>query len=120
MRTGVILLGHGSRMKEAESTLQGLVDKVNKSGKYNLVLGAALQFNSPDLPASLEKAVSCGMERIIVVPLFLCMGTHMKKDIPEIIEEQKKKYNGVDIKLAGNIGADDKLVEIIFDRIGEV
>jgi sirohydrochlorin ferrochelatase len=48
------------------------------------------------------------------------MGLHMKEDIPEILEEERKKYPGVEILMTRNIGADNKLAQIVLDRIGEV
>ncbi|MCL5057992.1 MAG: CbiX/SirB N-terminal domain-containing protein [Actinobacteria bacterium] len=120
MKTGIILLSHGSRSPEAQVTVQELLEMVRGKSNYDFVAGAALQFNQPDLPAALAETVSAGVERIIVAPIFLYMGLHMKEDIPEILEEERKKYPGVDIVMTRNIGADKKLAEIVLDRIGEV
>jgi len=120
MKTGVILLSHGSRLPDAQDTLALLVEKVRAGGVFDRVGGAALQFNRPDLPEALAEAVAAGMERVIVAPLFLYMGMHMKKDIPEILDEERKKYPGVRLDMTTNIGADGKLVEILLDRIREV
>ncbi|MCL6610671.1 MAG: CbiX/SirB N-terminal domain-containing protein [Peptococcaceae bacterium] len=120
MKTGIILLSHGSRLPDAQATLADLVEKVKSGGKFDYVAGASLQFNQPDLPSAVAEAVSAGMDRVIVVPLFLYMGMHMKKDIPEIINEERKKYPHVRMDMTGNIGADRRLAEILLDRIGEV
>lgn len=120
MKTGIVLLSHGSRAPEAQITVRKLLAQVREGSSFDYVAGASLQFNQPDLPSALELAVSAGVEKIIVVPLFLYMGLHMKKDIPEIIREERQKYPGVQIVMTGNIGADRKLGEIILERIGEV
>ncbi|MFZ5647313.1 MAG: sirohydrochlorin chelatase [Bacillota bacterium] len=120
MKTGIILLSHGSRAPEAQVTVSELVDHINKTSNYDYLASASLQFNQPDLPSALAGAVSAGMERVIVVPMFLYNGLHMKEDIPEIIQEEKKKYPGVEFKMTRNIGGDRKLAEILLERIGEV
>ncbi|MFZ5632394.1 MAG: sirohydrochlorin chelatase [Bacillota bacterium] len=120
MKTGVILLSHGSRLPEAQKTLKELVEQVKAGGNFDLVTGASLQFNRPDLQTAVAQTVSAGMDRVIVAPLFLYMGMHMKKDIPEILDEERKKYPHVRFDMTGNIGADRKLAEILLERIGKV
>jgi sirohydrochlorin ferrochelatase len=120
MKTGIILLSHGSRLPDAQVTLDKLVEQVKAGGNFDYITGASLQFNQPDLPSAVAETVSAGMDRVIVVPLFLYMGMHMRKDIPEIIQDQRKKYPHVRMDMTGNIGADRKLAEILLDRIGEV
>jgi sirohydrochlorin ferrochelatase len=120
MKTGIIMLSHGSRSPEAQVTVHELLEMVREKSSFYFVTGAALQFNQPDLPAALAETVAAGVDRIIVAPLFLYMGLHMKEDIPEILEEERKKYPGVEILMTRNIGADNKLAQIVLDRIGEV
>jgi len=93
---------------------------VMQGGKYDNVEVASLQFNQPDLPSSLANMHSRGMDKVVVVPLFLYMGLHMKRDIPEILAEQRALYPSMEIVMARNIGADSKLAEIVEDRIREV
>lgn len=120
MKTAVVLLSHGSRLPEAKATLEAYQGMVKNTGLFTIVEAASLQFNQPDLPASLAAVVGMGAERIIVMPLFLYQGMHMQHDIPELLEEERKKYPGVEIVLAGNIGADERVGQIILDRIREV
>lgn len=117
MKTGIIILSHGSRSPEALVTVRKLKDMVEQAGGFEVVEAASLQFNQPDLPAVLGDMAARGMQKVIVVPLFLYMGLHMKRDIPEILEEQKNLYPGMEIIMAKNIGADKKLAEIVLDRI---
>ena len=120
METAVILLSHGSRLPEAKTTLEAYQNMVKNTGLFGIVEAASLQFNQPDLSASLAKVVDLGANRIIVMPLFLYQGMHMQRDIPELLAEEQHKYPGVEIVLAGNIGADQRMGQIILDRIKEV
>ncbi len=120
MKIGIILLGHGSRSYDAQLTVEKLVSQIKNTGMFDYVDGAMLQFNQPDLSSAISKAVSCGINRIIIVPLFIFRGIHMKEDIPEILEKERALYPGIKIDLAGNIGADTRLADILIDRIREV
>lgn len=119
MKTGLILLSHGSRLPEAQITLQRLIAQVKTDSDFDYLLGASLQFNQPDLSTAMVEMASAGMEKVVIVPLFLCMGVHMKKDIPNLLQEERAKHPHMEIVMTGNIGADQKLIQIILDRIRE-
>lgn len=120
METAVVLLSHGSRLPEAKATLEAYQKMVMSTGLFKIVEAASLQFNQPDLPAAMDVVVARGARRVIVVPLFLYQGMHMQHDIPELLAGEREKYPGVEIILAGNIGADERVGQIILDRIREV
>ncbi|NTW04766.1 MAG: cobalamin biosynthesis protein CbiX [Peptococcaceae bacterium] len=120
MKTGVIILGHGSRSEDAQVILDNLVNQIKDRGIYYYVEGAMLQFNQPDLALAISEAIGKNVEKVIVVPLFIFNGIHMKEDIPEILEQERVKYPDIEIELAGNIGADSRIAEILLDRIKEV
>jgi len=121
MKTAIIILSHGSRLPEAQATLQRITSMVSSGiDEKFIVEGAALQFNQPDLPAAIAGAAEQGARQIVVVPLFLYRGLHMQRDIPEILIEQKNRYPGIKISMAEHIGADPRLLDIIMDRVREV
>lgn len=118
MKTGVILLSHGSRLPEAQATLKKITAMVSANVENDfLVEGAALQFNQPDLPAAIARIIERGAQKVVVVPLFLYMGLHMQRDIPEILAEEKNRYPNVNISMSEHIGADPRLLDIIMDRV---
>lgn len=93
---------------------------VESTGVYEIVEAASLQFNQPDLPTAINTLASKGVDRIVVMPLFLYQGVHIQEDIPEILAEEKQKYPGVEFIVTGNIGVDERVGQIIMDRIREV
>ena len=118
--TAIILLSHGSRLPEAQVTLNSYRVMIAGSGLYDLVEAASLQFNKPDLEEAVAAAVAKGAGRVIVAPIFLYRGVHIQHDIPEIVAAMNERYPGLEFLLAGSIGADQRLAEIIIDRIKEV
>ncbi|MBM7557128.1 sirohydrochlorin chelatase [Halanaerobacter jeridensis] len=117
MKTGVIILGHGSRAKEAAEVFDQIVEMVKEKVDYELVKGAAMELAEPTLEQSVTELVEQGVEQINIVPLFLFPGIHIQEDIPELIEELEAEYPEVQFNFGQNIGADEKIAEIVVDRI---
>ncbi|PKM41680.1 MAG: cobalamin biosynthesis protein CbiX [Firmicutes bacterium HGW-Firmicutes-8] len=120
MKTAVIVLGHGSKAPQALETLRRYGEMVRTASGCEIVEVASLQFNKPDLPEALHSAIKSGAARVIITPLFLYNGIHMQEDIPAVLAEEKAKNPGVEIILANNLGADNRIVDIVLDRIKEV
>lgn len=120
MKTAIIVLGHGSKAPQALETLKEYGEMVKAKSCCEIVEIASLQFNKPDLPDALGNVIAQGANRIIIVPFFLYNGIHMQEDIPAVIRGEKAKFPDVDIVLANHLGADDRLVDIVLDRIKEV
>ncbi|MFZ5591336.1 MAG: sirohydrochlorin chelatase [Bacillota bacterium] len=120
MKTAVVLLSHGSRLARAQEELRSLVEMVAARGDWDAVEGASFQFHQPDLPAVLAKLAARGMERVIIVPLFLFHGIHLQEDIPPVLEAEREKYPQMQILVSRHLGADAGLAEIVCQRVREV
>lgn len=117
---GVIVLGHGSRLKTANESLCALARKIRLSNEFNIVEPAFLQLSQPDLRRAIRKVARTGCKTIIVVPFFLFMGNHVTRDIPRVIAEEAKRYKLVKLVRAKNLGQDPRMASIVIDRIREV
>ncbi|MCK8817364.1 CbiX/SirB N-terminal domain-containing protein [Natroniella sulfidigena] len=120
MKTGIIVLGHGSRATEASQVFAEIVDKLREKVDYDLVEGAAMELAEPSLQDSVAKIINEGAEKVVIVPLFLFPGIHIQEDIPNLIEELEAEYPEVEFKFGRNLGADDKIADILIERIEEV
>ncbi len=124
MGRGIVILGHGSRARvwEANQLLLQIVEKFKqKTGEQN-VKPAYMNVKSggPTLEQAIEELIREGFTEIVVAPWFLTDGLHIREDIPEKIDSIKEKYPEVQIALAKPLGADNRLVDILIERIGEV
>lgn len=117
---GVIILGHGSRLKMANDSLRALAREIRMGKEFDMVEPAFLQLSQPDLQRIIKKAVQNGCKKIVIVPFFLFMGNHVTRDIPKIIAREAKKYKGVRLVCAKNMGQDPRMAMIVVDRIREV
>jgi len=121
MRKALFVLAHGSKNQEAEETLRQLmaIIKEDKDKGFDLLGFGFIQFSYPDFVQGIDDLVFRGAEEIVIVPMFLFQGNHVKHDIPETLEKLQKKHEKVQFVLAKHIGADLRIVEIIQERAKE-
>lgn len=120
MKTCVILISHGSKVSSGNDGLFKVVDMLRAMNRWDMVEAAFLQLAEPPFSEVVKKIVERGASRIVVMPLLLFKGNHVFKDIPEMIEEEKKNYPHIEFIYSNNIGADERIALIAADRIHEV
>ena len=115
----VLILAHGSREKNTEKTLEWVVEGVRKKLHSHLIEGAYLQFSEKDMEAGIINLMAKGAKDITIIPYFLFEGIHIREDIPSEIKALKQKYPEVTIHFGRILGNDERLVDILVDRIQE-
>ncbi len=118
-KTGVIVLAHGSKVKTGNEGLFSIVEMLRKMGKWDMVEAGFLQMAKPGLTEVVDDLTGRGARRIVIMPLLLFSGNHVLKDIPEEIDNERKKFPDVEFCYAKNIGADERIAMIAADRIEE-
>ncbi|KXS43892.1 MULTISPECIES: sirohydrochlorin chelatase [unclassified Candidatus Frackibacter] len=120
MKTGVVILGHGSKAEESNQAFLEFCDLTAKNLDYDFVGGGFLQFADPRLDDVIAEAVNDGVEKIAIMPLFLFPGNHVQKDIPRVLGRLKEEHPDVEFAYADHVGIDERLTEIVADRVKEV
>lgn len=120
MKTGVILISHGSKLSSGNDGLFQVAEMLRSMHRWDIVEAAFLQLAEPGFPDVVKKVVDCGVGRIVVMPLLLFKGNHVYKDIPEMLKTEQEKYPRVEFIYSNNIGADERIALIAADRIHEV
>ena len=116
-KTGILLFAHGSRIEEANRGVHELARKVQECGGLSFVRAAFLEMAQPDLAAAVAEAVRAGIERIIVIPYFLTLGVHLRRDLPELLARQKRLYPTLEIDAGEPLEGHPLLPSLILDRI---
>ncbi|TAN62765.1 sirohydrochlorin cobaltochelatase, partial [bacterium] len=83
LKKGVLLLGHGSKLKEANDTLRQVAKAVEAGFDNTPVEAGFLQIESPDFQQAFDTLAQRGANDVIVMPYFLYSGLHVTKDLPE-------------------------------------
>lgn len=118
--TGIVLFAHGSRVEEANQGVRDLAQQVRNAGPYRSVSAAFLELAQPDLNAAVAQAVEAGLGRVIIIPYFLTEGTHLRRDLPKLVEPLRQKYPALDIDLGQSLEGHPLMPSIILGRVREV
>ena len=122
MRTVVVLVAHGSRVPEAAVAHRAVCGQLQRkigdeAVDETTIEPAFLELNDPDIPTAIDRAVSSGAERVVVLPYFLHPGNHTLRDIPEAIEAARARHPGTSMQQAAVFGADPSLVSALADQV---
>lgn len=118
MKTEIILLGHGSRRKEANEGLIEVARKVEEILNRE-VMPVYMAHCEPSLPEAVEAKIAAGAQKIVIMPLFLFRGMHVTVDIHEEVREIQEKHPEVEIVFTPELGADDSIAHLASLRIKE-
>ena len=117
MKRAVVILGHGSRSEGADDSIRQAENRVRKSGNYDVVVHAFLQYATPSFRDVLEECLRQQVAKVVVVPFFMQSGAHVSTDIPELVKTVKTKYPQLDIIVTDYVGGHPFMADIVFDLI---
>jgi precorrin-8X/cobalt-precorrin-8 methylmutase len=112
----ILLLGHGSRLREANKTLRHMAYMVKEIGDLPFVEIAFLQFQKPDFFEAVSTCISKGAKKIIIHPYFLYRGRHFEEDITEMIGDAQKKYTDIEFVLTEPLGIHENIAKVVLER----
>jgi sirohydrochlorin ferrochelatase len=82
---------------------------------------AFMEFSDRTVERGVSALAAKAVTEIWVMPYFLFMGVHMKKDIPSLVAGCAADYPDIKIAIGEPFGIDERLADIIVDKItGEI
>ena len=104
MSKGLILFAHGARDPRWALPFEALAARIAQ-GRPGLALRLAyLEFIAPTLPAAIDDLVAAGCQRVDVLPLFLGVGGHVRRDLPQLLDDARRRHLGLVLGLRRAIG----------------
>lgn len=120
-RRAIVILGHGSRRPEGLTAIIETAERYQARHPKIPVRHAFMEFAEPHLVQCIESLVAEDVaDEIFVVPLFLALGTHCAKHMPEELALLSKRFPDKRLLLARPFGADPLLCDIIDARVREL
>ena len=116
-KTGMIVLGHGSRRREVALRFTAMVERVARQVACVLVLPAFFSLGEPTLADQVRVLASQGCTRIVVMQYFLYNGVHIEQDIPEMIQELRGEFPHIEFTLQPTLEDDPALERLIVERL---
>lgn len=117
--TGITVFGHGSSVESANEAVRHFTIELGRRGGFPLIETSFLELGQPDLPEAVRRLVNQGATRIIVIPYFLTLGIHLKRDLPRIVAELRLIHSSVGFEIAGPMDGHTALLDILLDRARE-
>ncbi len=111
MKKALILFAHGARDPEWAEPMRRVQAAIRSRQPEQLVELAFLEFMAPSLPDCIATLIAGGAAKIVIVPMFIARGGHLKRDVPELLAELRSTHPAVEFSLAGVIGEHEAVVQ---------
>ena len=108
---GLILFAHGARDPRWREPFDRLKDVVAQRHP-GPVESAFLESMSPDLSEAARLLKARGAARIVVVPLFLGTGGHLRRDLPAMLDAARAAC-GIPLSAVAAAGEDEQVLAAI-------
>ena len=115
---GFVLFAHGSRVESANDAVRGVAAELARSGGH-AVAPAFLELGKPDLAGAVDGLVTAGASRIIVIPYFLTLGTHLQRDLPKLVRDSARKHANLEMEVTPPLDGHPALLQVLLDRASE-
>jgi sirohydrochlorin cobaltochelatase len=116
----IVLFAHGARDPEWARPIEAMRDRVAALSPQTPVTIAFLEFMQPDLIASVDGLAGRGAIDIIVVPVFLAQGGHLKRELPEMVATLRQKHPQLRMEVLPAIGEQPAVIEAIAGCVAQI
>lgn len=107
-----ILVFHGSSRKQANEKVVELVRKLDLSDDQAISV-AFLEFATPHLSTVLRSLSQTKNTSVTIFPVFLSEGNHVRRDIPNIVENACSNGSRMKIKVVPAFGASESFEQAL-------
>ena len=111
MTPALILFAHGARDPEWANPMRRVQAAVRQRVAEMPVELAFLEFMTPTLADCATALSADGATKIVVMPMFIARGGHLKRDVPELLAALQAAHPGVELTLGEVIGEQEIVVQ---------
>jgi len=113
----IILFAHGARDPEWAAPF-GVIQRQLQAARPDTQVELAFQdFMTPTLEAAVARSVARGARRIVLVPLFMAQGGHLKQDLPLLVAKIRQQHPGIELRVMPAIGDAPEILQAISDWV---
>ena len=110
---GIVLFAHGSRDPHWRAPIEHIARLIQELDPEVQVRCAYLEMTTPDLPSAVDEMAQQGLRSLLVLPIFLGMGKHLRQDLPELMQTLRRKHPQIDLRLAASVGENQEVLRAI-------
>jgi sirohydrochlorin cobaltochelatase len=113
--SAVILFAHGAREPEWAQPFESIRERLRSAGTP--VELAFLEFMLPSLEEAAARLADKGIETVIIVPLFLAQGAHLKRELPAMVAKIRKRHSKTEFRVTPALGDSPEIVAAITEWV---
>lgn len=101
---GLVLFAHGARDPRWAAPFEAVAEALRAARLGLPVRLAYLEFMAPTLAEAGAELAAAGCTRVVVLPMFLGAGGHVRQDLPRQLDALRAAHPALVFELAGAIG----------------
>lgn len=111
----MILLGHGSRDPQWRQPMEQMQRTIEQQRPHTPVRCAYLELCQPTIAEAAQALLAQhpSLQKIVIYPVFIGMGAHVRQDLPELHQQLSQQYPQVQWTLAPALGTDERLSQLV-------
>ncbi len=113
----IILFAHGARDPDWAQPFQLIRRQLQAARPDAQVELAFLELMTPSLEDAVAQSAGQGAKRVVLVPLFLAQGGHMKQDLPRLVGKIRGQHPQLEFKVMSAIGDAPEMLQAITDWV---
>jgi sirohydrochlorin cobaltochelatase len=113
----IILFAHGARDPEWAAPFRAIREQIKAARPDTPVEVAFLELMQPNLDVAVDRLAADGARRIMLVPLFMARGGHLKQDLARLLAEIGQKHPRLELKVTPAIGESPEILQAISDWV---
>jgi sirohydrochlorin cobaltochelatase len=116
---GIVLLGHGTKDPGGVAEFLELAELL-RSRTGEPVFAGVLEYPAPSLGTiadAFSAAVAAGLTEVVALPALLHFAGHTRDDIPAQVGLARSLHPSLDIRLAGPLGYEERMLAALADRV---
>jgi len=116
----VILIAHGARDARWMEPFHALRRTLAERLAPKKVAVAFMEFAAPTLAEATDDVRRAGATRVLVAPFFLSGGGHVAKDIPELVDAERRRHPDVTFVTAGAVGEEPEVIAGMVEAVARL
>jgi sirohydrochlorin cobaltochelatase len=112
-RNAIVLFAHGARDPEWAAPFAIIREQLQAARPDVQVELAFQDFMTPKLDAAVAQCAARGAKRVVLVPLFMAQGGHLKQDLPVFVAKIREQHPQIELQVMPAIGDEPEILKAI-------
>ena len=113
---GVILIAHGARDERWLEPFLRLRAELDEKLRPRKIALSFMEFSRPSFADAASELAREGIQRVLVIPIFLSGGGHVAHDVPALVAGERARYPAIAFHVAGALGEEPEVAAAMSQR----